>query len=215
MRGDETGGVVATIRRIRPGRGAVLASVRLAALADAPTAFASSLAPESGTTPAGWDAQAVRGSAGDASATFLAVADEGVVGMVAGYRPTVAGSSVELCRCGLRPTTDATRRVPIGRRRRGLGRDTGASTVDLWVTRGNDAGVRLYEAQGFTLTGDRQRCRPTRAGTNMRMRLPSADDGRRPGGGVDRQTVTRRVTVATLPTARPSADRTAFFTGST
>ena len=33
---------------------------------------------------------------------------------------------------------------------------TGAHTVGLWVTRGNEPAQRLYEAMGFTETGDFQ-----------------------------------------------------------
>ena len=33
---------------------------------------------------------------------------------------------------------------------------TDAASVDLWVTRGNDAAVRLYEAAGFRKTGEHQ-----------------------------------------------------------
>jgi ribosomal protein S18 acetylase RimI-like enzyme len=45
-------------------------------------------------------------------------------------------------------------------------------TVELWVTRGNDAAVHLYEAAGFSLTGDHQPLSSDPCKDELRMRLP-------------------------------------------
>jgi ribosomal protein S18 acetylase RimI-like enzyme len=48
--------------------------------------------------------------------------------------------------------------------------ETGATTVDLWVTRGNDAAVRLYETQGFRMTGEHQPLPSDPCKDELRMR---------------------------------------------
>ena len=48
--------------------------------------------------------------------------------------------------------------------------ETGAPTVELWVTRGNDAAVGLYEAAGFRLTGDHQPLPSDPCKDELRMR---------------------------------------------
>lgn len=86
----------AVIRRIRLDEGLVLASVRLAALADSPSAFASSSAAEADQPDEYWDARAALGAGGQRSVTFFAEVAGSVVGLVAAYRPDSAACSVEL-----------------------------------------------------------------------------------------------------------------------
>jgi ribosomal protein S18 acetylase RimI-like enzyme len=147
----------AVIRRVRPDDGALLKSVRLAALADTPSAFASTYAAEVSLPDAHWDVRAAVGAAGTASASFFAVSGELVVGIVGGYRPDEAGRSVELVSMWVSPA----------RRRAGVAaalvetvvdwaRELGATAVELWVTRGNDTAVSLYERQGFQRTGEHE-----------------------------------------------------------
>jgi len=45
-----------------------------------------------------------------------------------------------------------------------------AASVDLWVTRGNDAAVRLYEAAGFRETGEHQPLPSNPCKDELRMR---------------------------------------------
>ena len=49
-------------------------------------------------------------------------------------------------------------------------RETDATTVDLWVTRGNDAAARLYEAAGFWATGEHQPLPSDSCKDELRMR---------------------------------------------
>lgn len=171
MRADETGGVTAVIRRVRPDEGSVLKAVRLAALADAPSAFGSSHAAEVDQPDDHWEARAVLGAAGALSVTFFAVVSGSVVGLVAAYRPDAAGRPVDL----------VSMWVSAAHRRSGIAselveavlvwaRETDASSVELWVTRGNDAAVRLYETRGFRLTGEHQPLPSDPCKDELRMR---------------------------------------------
>lgn len=127
-----------------------LREVRLAALAEAPTAFGSSLRREQGFDEDRWRAWA------RSAAMFLAVVDGSPVGMAAG----VAGKSG-----GERKLVAMW--VDPGWR----GRDTalglmssvidsagseGADRVTLWVAQGNESARRLYERRGFRFTGGRK-----------------------------------------------------------
>lgn len=87
--------VEAVVRRVRADEGPVLKTVRLAALADAPSAFGSSYAAEVDQPDDHWTSRAELGAAGERSVTFFAVVDGSVVGLVAAYRPDAAGPSVE------------------------------------------------------------------------------------------------------------------------
>jgi GNAT superfamily N-acetyltransferase len=168
---DETGGVNAVIRRVRPDEGPVLQMVRLAALADSPSAFGSSYAAEADQPDDYWEARAVLGAAGESSVTLFAVIAGSVVGLVAAYQPDAAGLSVELVSMWVAP---AQRRAGIAAELVdavvGWARETGAATVELWVTRGNDAAVRLYETEGFRLTGDHQPLPSDPCKDELRMR---------------------------------------------
>jgi len=145
------------VRRIRPEEGAVLRAVRLAALADAPSAFGSTYARESLLKAEDWAERARAGSAGSERATFFAVSDDGIVGLVGGHRAEPTPSRVELVSMWTHP---AARRAGVGRLLVDAvldwARNLGAQTVGLWVTRGNESAENLYRAMGFVDAGDRQ-----------------------------------------------------------
>ncbi|MBO0728993.1 MAG: GNAT family N-acetyltransferase [Acidimicrobiaceae bacterium] len=143
------------VRRIRPDEGDALRTVRLAALADAPDAFSSTYTGESALTAQTWADRARAGSAGPQRATFFAVADDDVVGLVGGYRPDAASSRIELVSMWTHPVA---RRTGVGRLLvkavLDWARACGGEAVDLWVIRGNLGAERLYRAMGFIPTGD-------------------------------------------------------------
>lgn len=145
------------MRRIRADDGPRLKAIRLAALREAPSAFAATHADAAAQPDDHWTDRAALGAAGTQTATFFAIADTSVVGLVGGYRLDPTASTVELVSMWVAP----------GHRRSGIAhrlidavvewsRTGGATTVGLWVTAGNDAAQRLYEAAGFRLTGERQ-----------------------------------------------------------
>jgi GNAT superfamily N-acetyltransferase len=154
-----TGITAITIRRIRPSDAATLKRVRLAALLDTPSAFGSTHAAEADRPDHEWELRARLGAEGVDRVTFFAVdARTGdVVGIVGGYRDDPSSTDVDVVSMWTAPSA----------RRRGVARllvhavldwarATGATSVSLWVTRGNDAAEALYRAMGFVPTGDHQ-----------------------------------------------------------
>ena len=145
------------VRRIRPGEADALRAVRLAALAESPSAFGSTHAEESTLTAEEWTGRARAGSDGSERAMFFAVADGEIVGLAGGYRLGPASGVVELVSMWTDPTA---RRGGAGRLLidavLGWAKACGAGEVQLWVTRGNTAAETLYRAVGFTETGDYQ-----------------------------------------------------------
>jgi GNAT superfamily N-acetyltransferase len=160
------------VRRIRPDEGAALRDVRLAALADAPSAFGSTYARESLLTIEDWADRARAGSAGSERATFFAVADDGIVGLVGAYRPEPSSSRVELVSMWTRPVA---RRTGVGRLLVDAvldwARTGGGQAVELWVTRGNVAAENLYRAMGFGDAGDYQPLPSDPCKEEVRMRV--------------------------------------------
>lgn len=143
------------VRRIAPTDGAALKTTRLAALADAPFAFGSTYAEEVTQSDDDWMERARLGATGNRRSMFLARIDRRVVGLAGGYREDDRSPAVELVSMWTSPEV----------RRSGAGRllvsavvrwavDTEATSVGLWVIRGNDPAQRLYEAMGFQVTGD-------------------------------------------------------------
>lgn len=147
----------ATVRRVRADEGRALRDIRLAALQESPAAFGSTYDAEANRTDLEWTERAQRGAAGLDRITFFAIVNGQVVGLVGGYRPNSGGSSVELVSMW---TTPAVRRIGVARALVGAvlewARDVDATTLHLWVTRGNDPALRLYESMGFRQTGDSQ-----------------------------------------------------------
>ncbi len=145
------------VRRIRPGEADALRLLRLAALAESPSAFGATHAGESSLTTEDWIERARAGSDGPERATFFAVAGEDIVGLVGGYSPASASAVVELVSMWTHP---AVRRTGVGRLLVNAvldwARTCGAREVQLWVTKGNTAAENLYRAMGFIETGDYQ-----------------------------------------------------------
>jgi GNAT superfamily N-acetyltransferase len=143
-----------TVRRVDPDEWPLLKRVRLAALADAPSAFGSTLAAESDRPDDEWRVRAAAGSSGRDRVTFFAFDGDDVVGLVGGYRSDDAAAGIDLVSMWTAPSA----------RRRGVGRAlvdavidwAGGEDVSLWVTRGNDPARRLYESMGFVETGEYQ-----------------------------------------------------------
>lgn len=141
------------VRRIRVGEGELIRTIRLTALLDAPSAFASTHAAESEMTEADWAARATWGADGCDRATFVACGADGQpVGLVGGHR-TKEGV-VELVSMWTAPEA---RGAGVGRALVAAvatwARSCGDATLHLWVTRGNDRAQRLYERAGFELDG--------------------------------------------------------------
>jgi GNAT superfamily N-acetyltransferase len=130
-----------------------LRDIRLAALRDAPDAFASTYDEQAAFTERDWRARIESGG------TFLAylpeVSASEPVGLAGGYRLTP--QVTELVSMYVRPRArgrkvgEALIDAVIG-----WARDKGATAVHLWVTETNKHARMLYERHGFNLTGERQ-----------------------------------------------------------
>ena len=142
------------VRAVGSNQWRELRSLRLRALADAPTAFASTLAEEKDKPDEFWQERA---TGGDATTTLFAVEDESPIGtatvLIEGGEPRRA----HMVGMWVEPS----------HRRRGAGgslieaaaswaRAAGAGQLDLWVTERNEAAVALYTRAGFRLTPQRQ-----------------------------------------------------------
>jgi len=145
-----------TIRRIRADEWQRLRALRLHALADAPTAFGSTLAREEAFAETVWRERAAGGAAGDDRVTVIAEQDGRWVGLATcllsspdepeAAVPTLVGMFVE----------GSARRQGIGKALVdtivGWARNRGAARLALCVTSSNRAAVALYSRCGFRLT---------------------------------------------------------------
>ena len=141
------------VRRVRPEEWEELRSIRLRALADAPSAFGSSLVEEEAHPPDDWKAMA-RGP------VFVAIRGDSWVGMTgcfvqsSGDPPVIWGMWV----------APEARRAGIGVRlldaALSWAAEQGATRVRLSVAGGNTAATELYRRAGFVPTG---RAKPLRS----------------------------------------------------
>ncbi|MFN2506044.1 MAG: GNAT family N-acetyltransferase [Acidimicrobiales bacterium] len=142
------------IRRIRGGEGRRLKEVRLAALADAPAAFATTFEDEAAADDGTWEERAVRRSTGLTEATFVAEVGGRLVGMAGGF-VDAAGPWVNLVSMWTAPEA---RRAGVARALveavGGWAREIGAEELQLWVRADNEAANALYESAGFADAGD-------------------------------------------------------------
>ena len=130
--------------------------IRLAALQDAPSAFASTWQEEASLTASQWMERAQRSEDGDTVTIVVAADDAGCwVGLAGGYRPGDRGADAELISMWVAP----------GWRGHNLGAELvravlawaqsrQASSVGLWVNAANRPAISLYEKAGFRRTGE-------------------------------------------------------------
>jgi ribosomal protein S18 acetylase RimI-like enzyme len=141
-------------RRLVTADWAELRAARLAALADAPYAFSSTLEREQAFTESVWRDRAGSGR------TFGAWQGGAIVGLATGL-PEGDAAAWQLVGMwvspGLRGKGVADRLVGEVC---GLARRSGAATVTLWVTEVNERANAFYRRIGFVPTGARQLVRP-------------------------------------------------------
>jgi GNAT superfamily N-acetyltransferase len=147
-----------TIRRIRTDEGAVLKSVRLRALADAPYAYSQTLDDVAGRTDDEWAELALRRATSRSDATFFAEVQGAVVGMAGVF---IVEGHAELVAMWIAPDM----------RRHGVGQQVvnaavawasqvGAHEICTEFAEGNDQAQRFYAACGFEPTAETRPLRP-------------------------------------------------------
>jgi GNAT superfamily N-acetyltransferase len=157
------------VREIGADGWASMREIRLAALQDAPLAFASTYEREAAFTEADWRRRTATGG------NFLAY--------VPGLGPEPAGIA-----CGFAAGPDTAELVAMWVRPHARGYGVGAALIEavagwaraerlgrvhLWVSETNDPARRLYERCGFTATGERQPLPSHPELTELAMARPS------------------------------------------
>lgn len=157
-----------SVQRMRPEDWEVARCVRLAALADAPAAFGSTLDDEVALPDAVWRERALANAAGETR-----------IGVLAFCNALPCGIAVGL----LAPTGEAELHgmwVAQNVRRRGAGRaltqavcawarERGAQRISLEVVSSNHGAIGLYRANGFELLQDAQTTCGTRRAPALRL----------------------------------------------
>lgn len=169
------GAMAAEIRRVRRGDAMALRELRLAALAESPAAFGSTHADEAEYPADVWRRRAELGAAGDETATFVAIEGDVWLGLAGGFKGRDEGV-VELISMWVDPQARGRR---LGVRLLDTvvdwSKEVDATSMELWVTVGNNAATRLYEHYGFSEVGDYQALPsdPCKNETRMRLELPT------------------------------------------
>ena len=160
-------------RRIEATEWQELRETRLAALADAPEAFAATLAEEGAYPDERWRQQAAWLAEETDEACFVAEDGSGFVAMAIGFleedEPGTAGLVAMWVAPGLRGQgLGAALLTDVA----GWARAAGARRLLLWVNEENQPARRLYEAAGFAPTGERKPMRSNPRATELRLVLP-------------------------------------------
>jgi GNAT superfamily N-acetyltransferase len=140
-----------TVHRMGPREWRVWREVRLAALAESPEAFASTLAREQAFDDETW-----RDRLSGTTVNVMAFAGEEPVGIAASFVPDSCVAP-ELVSMWVRPEW-RSRQVGAGLVDEVLAwaTESGHAEVRLWVVDGNTPAIRLYENTGFMFTGESQ-----------------------------------------------------------
>ena len=141
------------VREVAAADWRTLRDIRLAALTDAPEAFASTYAREAVFAEADWRAWIASGG------TFFAFTPDPdpaePAGLAAGY--ITERGTLHLVSMWVRPRARGHGvGVALIDAVLGWAKTTDADAVHLWVNEANATARRLYERCGFTLTGDRE-----------------------------------------------------------
>jgi len=147
------------VRQIRDGEWERLRNIRLQALADTPSAFATTLAQAQAFPDNLWQERAIAGAAGVDQITVLAVSGERTIGMtIALGRPNSDHRIVPIVSVFVTPSE---RRKGVAGRLLGIAqawaRDQGGSRTSLWVEEENVPARSFYESIGYVATLDRQK----------------------------------------------------------
>jgi GNAT superfamily N-acetyltransferase len=139
------------VRRLGAREWRPLKEIRLAALRDAPDAFATRHAEAAGREDPRWQADALRGS-GVESPTFVAVDGERFVGMVGGWRD---GDTARLVQMFVRPESRGTGlAAELIAAVAEWARDQGFDRLELGIVEGNATAERAYLRCGFVRVGE-------------------------------------------------------------
>jgi RimJ/RimL family protein N-acetyltransferase len=130
--------------------------IRLAALKDAPSAFAATWQQEAALTESQWMERAQRSEEGDTATIVVAVDDDGRwVGLAGGYRPGDRGADAELISMWVAPDCRGRKISPdLVRAVLAWADSHQAVSVGLWVNETNQPAISLYEKEGFRRTGE-------------------------------------------------------------
>jgi ribosomal protein S18 acetylase RimI-like enzyme len=140
-----------SVRLLAASDWAELRSARLAALAEAPYAFASTLAREEEFTEETWRTRAGRGT------TFAAWRGGAIVGLATGLPPEPERPDWHLVGMWVSPDVRAQGVADsLVEAVCDQARQTGAEAITLWVTEVNGRARAFYRRMGFGPTGRRQ-----------------------------------------------------------
>ncbi|CAN5574880.1 hypothetical protein BH23CHL7_BH23CHL7_10730 [soil metagenome] len=142
-----------TITRLNADEGMLLRDLRLAALADSPTAFGQSLGDAASQPDEDWQASARAASSGDRRSWFVARLDGQPVGLVQARRRPPHD-----CLVFSMWVAPAALRAGVGRALLEAvddwARGWAGRQVVLWVIAGNDTALRFYRRLGFRIVPD-------------------------------------------------------------
>ncbi len=157
------------VRRIRPDEGALLRSMRIRALEDAPTAFGSTIAQTLTYSMEVWEERALSNATSDTISGFFAEHGGEVVGLAGGFfedrqdMPSLISMWVAPPARGT-GVGEALIEAVVG-----WVRSLGATQMQLWVTKTNVPALGLYRRVGFIDTYDTQPLPSHPALTERRM----------------------------------------------
>jgi GNAT superfamily N-acetyltransferase len=159
------------VRQVRSDEWERLRDIRLEALADTPSAFATTLAEAKAFPDSLWQERAIAGAGGHDQVTVLAVSGERTVGMtIALGRPDSDHRVVPIVSVYVTPSE---RRKGVAERLLSTAeewvRDQGGSRTSLWVEEANVPARRFYESIGYITTLDRQRMTSPPAAWEIRL----------------------------------------------
>jgi ribosomal protein S18 acetylase RimI-like enzyme len=162
------------VRQFAPDEWRLYRTLRLAALAESPDAFGSTLAHELARTDPAWATRLARGAQSAHELPLIAQIDSEPAGLAWVWLED--GDPAKPAHLQQMWVTPQTRRQGVGRALLDAAiawaRRVGARAVTLDVTTGNTDAVRLYEAAGFVPTGSERALRPGSTLRSRAMQLP-------------------------------------------